>query len=57
MNTKAEIFPQKSNTFWGTAVLPFSCFYQNDWNFQYRLFGLLVPGFMSRESEKFTSIL
>ena len=57
MNTKVEIFPQESNTFWGTAVLPFSCFYQNDWNFQYHLFGLLVPGFMSRESEKFTSIL
>ena len=25
-------------------------------NFLYHLFGLLVPGFMSRESEKFTGI-
>ena len=38
-------------------VLPFSRFYRNDRNFLYHLFGLLVPGFMSRESEKFTGIL
>ena len=35
-------------------VLPF---YRNDRNFPYHLFGLLVSGFMSRESEKFTGIL
>ena len=38
-------------------VLPFSRFYRNDRNFLYNLFGLLVPGFMSRESEKYTGIL
>ena len=38
-------------------VLPFSGFYRNDRNFLYHLFGLPVPGFMSRESEKFTGIL
>ena len=38
-------------------VLPFPRFYRNDRNFLYHLFGLLVPGFMSRESEKFTGIL
>ena len=38
-------------------VLPFSRFYRNDRNFLYHLFGLLLPGFMSRESEKFTGIL
>ena len=38
-------------------VLPFSRFYQNDRKFLYDLSGLLVPGFMSRESEKFTGIL
>ena len=38
-------------------VLSFSRFYRNDRNFLYRLFGLPVPGFMSRESEKFTGIL
>lgn len=32
-------------------------FYQNDRNFLYHLFGLPVPGFMSREIEKFTGIL
>ena len=30
---------------------------EEDRNFLYRLFGLPVPGFMSRESEKFTGIL
>ena len=49
-----EIFRKKSNTF---QVLPFSRFYRNDRNFLYHLFGLLVPGFMSRESEQFTGIL
>ena len=34
-----------------------SQFYQNDRNFLYHLFGLPVPGFMSREIEKFTGIL
>ena len=38
-------------------VLPFSRFYRNDRNFLYHLFRLLLPGFMSRESEKFTGIL
>ena len=38
-------------------VFPFPRFYRNDRNFLYHLFRLLVPGFMSRESEKFTSIL
>ena len=30
---------------------------EEDRNFLYHLFGLPMPGFMSRESEKFTSIL
>ena len=47
-----EVFRKKINIFRG----PFSHFYQNNWNFLYHLFGLLVPGFMSRESEKFTGI-
>ena len=38
-------------------VLPFSGVYQNDRNVLYHLFGLQVPGFKSRESEKYTSIL
>ena len=38
-------------------VVPFSRSYRNNRNFLYHLFGLPVPGFMSRESEKFTSIL
>ena len=37
-------------------VLPSSRFYRNDRNFLYHLFGLLVPVFMSKESEKFTGI-
>ena len=49
-----EIFRKKEIPF---EVLPFSRFYRNDRNFLYHLFGLLVPGFMSRESEKFTGIL
>ena len=34
----------------------FSRFYGSERNFLYHLFGLLVPGFMSREGEKFTGI-
>ena len=49
-----EIFRKKSNTFRGITFFRFS---RNNRNFLYHLFGLLVPGFMSRESEKFTSIL
>ena len=49
-----EIFRKKVIA---SEVLPFSHFYRNDQNFLYHLFGLLVPGFISRESEKFTSIL
>ena len=36
---------------------PFFRFYRNDRNFLHHLLGLLVPGLMSRESEKFTCIL
>ena len=49
-----EIFRKKVIPF---EVLPFSRSYRNDRNFLYHLFGLPVPGFMSRESEKFTGIL
>ena len=35
-------------------VLPFSRSYRSN---MYHMFGLPVPGFMSRESEKFTGIL
>ena len=49
-----EIFRKKVIPF---EVLPFSRFYRNDPIFLYHLFGLLVPGFMSRESEKFSGIL
>ena len=52
-----EIFRKKVIPFEPSTVLPFSHSYQNDLNFPYHLFGLLVPGFMSRESEKFTGIL
>ena len=38
-------------------LLPFSRSYRNDRNLLFHLFGLPVPGFMSRESEKFTGIL
>ena len=44
-----EIFQKKSNTFGG--IFPFSHFYRNDRNFLYHLFGLLVPGFMSRKQK------
>ena len=40
-----------------SEVLPFSRSYRNDQNFLYHLSGLPVPGFMMRESEKFTVIL
>ena len=49
-----EIFRKKVIPF---EVLPFSRFYRNDRNFLFHLFALLVPGFMSRESEKFTRVL
>ena len=38
-------------------VIPFYPFYRNDRNFLYHLFGLPLPGFKSRESEKFTGTL
>ena len=47
-------FPEKSNSFRG---ITFFAFLPYDQNFLYHLFGLLVPGFILRESEKFTSIL
>ena len=49
-----EFFRKKVIPF---EVSPFSRFYRNDRSFLYHLFGLIVPGFMSRESEKFTGIL
>ena len=49
-----EIFRKKVVRF---EVLPFSRFYRNDQNCLYHLSELLVPGFMSRESEKFNGIL
>ena len=49
-----EIFRKKVVPF---ELLPFSRSYRNDRNLLFHLFGLLVPGFMSRESEKFTGIL
>ena len=50
-----EIFRTKSNTFRGIPF--FSRCYQNNRNFLYHLFGLPVPGFKSRESEKVICIL
>ena len=50
-----EIFRTKSNTFRGIPF--FSSCYQNNRNFLYHLFGLPVPGFKSRESEKVICIL
>ena len=49
-----EIFRKKVVPF---ELLPFSRSYGNDRNLLFHLFGLPVPGFMSRESEKFTGIL
>ena len=49
-----EIFQNKGNTFRGLTFFPFL---PNDRNFLYHFSGLLVPGFMTRESEKFTGIL
>ena len=40
-----------------SGVLPFSRSYRKDQNFLYHLFGLPVPGFMSKESEKFSGNL
>ena len=51
-----ENCPEKSNTFRGITFYPFF-FSRNDRIFLYHLFGLPVPGFRSRESEKFTGIL
>ena len=48
-------FPEKINTFRGITFQSRS--YRDDRDFLYHLFGLLVPGFMSGESEKFTGIL
>ena len=47
-----EIFRKKGNTYLSRYYLFLSRFYRNDWNFWYHLFGLPVPGFKSRESEK-----
>ena len=44
-------FPEKSNTFQG---ITFFLSYRNNQNFLYHLFGLPVPGFMSRRSEIFS---
>ena len=49
-----EIFWKKVIPF---EVLPFTPLYRDDRHFLYHLSGLPVPGFMSRESEKFTGIL
>ena len=49
-----EIFRKKVIPF---EELPFFRFSRKNRNFLYHLFGLLVPGFLSRESEKFTGIL
>ena len=50
-----EIFRKKSNTFRGIAFFRF--FNEMSEIFLYHLFGLPVPVFKSRESEKFTDIL
>ena len=50
-------FSGKKVTPFEVHVLPFSRFYLNDRNFLYHLSGSPVPGFKSRESEKFTGIL
>ena len=49
-----EIFWKKVIPF---EVLPFTPLYRDDRHFLYHLSGLPVPGFMMRESEKFTVIL
>ena len=49
-----EIFRKKKVILF--EVVPFSRSYRNNRNFLYHLFGLPVPGFMSRESEKFTGL-
>ena len=48
-----EIY-RKNRTFRGITFFPFL---PKRPNFLYHLFGLLAPGVMSRESEKFTGIL
>lgn len=51
-----ECFRKRGYTFWA-EVLPFSSFYRNNQNLTNHLFRLPVLGFLSRESEKFRSIL
>jgi len=48
---RVEIF-RKKNEVIRFEVLPFSRFHQNNRNFQYHLFGLLVPGFLSSRKAK-----
>ena len=59
-NSNGTVHPGRN--FRGKKVIPFealhfSRFYRGDRSFLYHLFGLLVPGFMSRERENFTGIL
>ena len=49
-----EIFQEEGNIFRGVAFFPLC---RNDRNFLYHFCGLPVPGFLSRESDKFTGIL
>lgn len=51
-----ECFRKRGNIFWA-EILPFSSFYRNNRNLPCHLFRLPVLGFLSRESEKFRSIL
>ena len=51
---QVEIFRKKVIP---SELLRFSRFYRNDRNFLYHLFKLIVPDFMSKESENFTGIL
>ena len=53
-STPVKIFPKNSNTFRG---ITFFSFLPKRPKFLYHLFRLLLPGSMSRESEKFTGIL
>ena len=51
-----EIFRKKSNTFLGITFFSFLP-KRPKLNFLHHLFGLPVPGFTSREGEKFTGLL
>ena len=51
-----ECFRKRGYTFWA-EILPFSSFYRNNRNLPYHFFGLPVLGFLSKESQKFRSIL